>query len=229
MTRPIAKRAAVLVCAAALVSGCATDNMGNKRMTETGTGAAIGTAAGAAAGALIGSLSANAGRGALIGAVGGALAGGMVGAYMEQQRKDFEKALANEIASGMIRVEKLPNDELLVGMTGETTFEVDSDTIKPGFYSTMDTISNIVNKYGKTQLYIAGHTDSTGSYEHNQALSERRALSVERYFTGDGVISERMTAAGYGKTRPIASNDTDEGRRLNRRVDITIIPITDQG
>ena len=102
----LTKGAAVAVTATLLITGCASDGT----MTETGKGAAIGTAAGAALGAAIGSMSANAGRGALIGAIGGALAGGMVGAYMEEQRKDFEKALADEIAAGAIRVQKLPDD-----------------------------------------------------------------------------------------------------------------------
>ena len=224
MNHRFPKGVAFTAIASLLVTGCASDGSG---MTETGTGAAIGTAAGVALGALIGSQSANAGRGALIGAVGGALAGGLVGAYMEQQRKDFQKALADEIAAGAIRVEKLPNDQLLVGMTGETTFEVDSDVIQPGFYSTLDKISGIVSKYGKTELVVAGHTDSTGSVEHNQQLSERRAGSVERHLESNGVLPERIYSSGYGKSSPIASNDTESGRRLNRRVDITIVPITE--
>lgn len=223
MRSTVLKRLAVSATVAVLIGGCAADGAG---MTETGKGAAIGTAAGVAAGALIGSLSANAGRGALIGAVGGALAGGMVGAYMEQQRRDFEKALADEINNGMISVEKLPNDQLVVRMTGATSFEIDSDQIQPGFYSTLDKISGIVRKYGKTELLVSGHTDITGSAEHNQILSERRAGSVQRYLEADGVIPQRISAFGYGKTQPIASNDTDYGRRLNRRVDITIVPIT---
>lgn len=224
MNQRFAKRAAIAATVSLLVTGCASDGSG---MTETGQGAAIGTAAGAALGALIGSQGANAGRGALIGAVGGALLGGMAGAYMEQQRKDFEKALAQEISAGVIRVEKLPNDELRVGMTGETSFEVDSDQIKPGFNSTMDKIAKIVNKYGKTALVVAGHTDNTGSPEHNQELSERRADSVERYLEGRRVLPQRISATGFGLSDPIATNETESGRRLNRRVDITIVPITE--
>ncbi len=219
-----AKLMAVALIAALAVSGCATDGQGQPRgMTETGAGALIGAATGAAIGALASSKSA---KGALIGAVGGAIAGGMVGAYMEEQRRDFERALQDEIASGMIRVEALPNDQLLVAMTGATAFETDSDVIQPGFFSTLDRISGIVRRYGKTQLAISGHTDSTGSVAHNQELSERRAQSVETYLLADGVMPERLSAAGYGLHRPIASNDTPEGRRLNRRVDILITPIT---
>jgi outer membrane protein OmpA-like peptidoglycan-associated protein len=217
------KGIAIAATAGTLITGCASDGT----MTETGQGAAIGSLGGAALGAAIGSFSGNAGRGALIGAVGGALAGGMVGAYMENQRKDFEKSLAPEIAAGVIRVEKLPNDQLLVGMTGETSFEVDSDRIKPSFDSTMDKIAGIVNKYGKTELNVAGHTDSTGSAQHNQALSERRADAVQNYLKGEGVAPQRIYAAGYGKNNPVAGNDTEAGRRLNRRVDITIVPITE--
>jgi outer membrane protein OmpA-like peptidoglycan-associated protein len=193
-------------------------------MTETEKGLAIGAVSGAAAGALIADKS---GKGAALGAAGGALVGGLIGNYMEQQRRDFEKLLAPEIAAGAIRIEKLSDDRLLVGMTGETAFEVDSDQIKPGFYSTMDKISGVVNKYGKTRLDIAGHTDSTGSAAHNQDLSERRAASVETYLLGDNVYHDRLSATGYGKNRPIASNDTEYGRRQNRRVDITIVPVPD--
>ncbi len=223
MNLDFSKAAATAAIVSVLISGCAADGSG---MTETGRGAAIGTTGGAAAGALIGSLSADAGKGALIGAVGGALMGTAVGAYMQEQRQDFEKALAPEIASGVIRVQMLPNDELLVGMTGATTFEIDSDQIKPGFYSTMDKIANIVKKYGKTQLAVAGHTDNTGSAAHNQRLSERRALSVHSYLERSGVLAQRISSAGFGLNRPIANNETEQGRRLNRRVDIMIMPIT---
>jgi outer membrane protein OmpA-like peptidoglycan-associated protein len=224
MKQRVVKGVATAATIGFLVAGCASDGSG---MTETGKGAAIGTAAGAALGAIIGSTGANAGKGALIGAVGGALVGGMVGAYMEQQRKDFEKALAPEISSGAIRVQKLPNDQLLVGMTGETAFEVNSDQIQPAFDSTLDKIAAIVKKYGKTELVVAGHTDNTGSVELNQQLSERRAGSVDGYLVGRGVVPQRINSSGYGKFQPIASNDTEAGRRLNRRVDITIVPITE--
>lgn len=207
-----------------MLAGCATDEYGNRRpMTETEQGLAIGAVTGAAVGAAVADKSA---KGALIGAAGGALAGGLIGNYMERQRRDFEKVLAPEIAAGVIRVEKLSGDRLLVGMTGETAFEVDSERIKPGFYSTLDKISGVVNKYGKTQLAIAGHTDDTGSTEYNQELSERRARAVQTYLLSSDIYPARLSASGYGAYRPIASNDTASGRRENRRVDITLIPIT---
>jgi outer membrane protein OmpA-like peptidoglycan-associated protein len=210
-----------------LASGCATDPYGNPRpATETEKGLGIGSAAGAAAGALIGSLSGDAGKGALIGAIGGAILGGAVGNYMEEQRRDFEQELAAEIARGDINVTKLPDDRLRVGMTSLTTFDVDSARIKPGFYSTMDKIAGIVNKYGKTQLVIAGYTDDTGSERYNLDLSKRRAGAVEQYLMASQVAPVRMRSLGYGEANPVSTNRTAEGRTLNRRVEIIIIPVT---
>ena len=204
-----------------LTAGCATDEYGNSRpMSQTEKGVGIGALSGAAIGALAAN---NSGQGAVIGAIGGALVGGLIGNYMEQQQRDFERVLANEIALGQIRVDRISEGELLVGMTGETAFEIDSDQIKPGFFSTMDKIAAIVTRYGKTRLDIAGHTDSTGSRGHNMELSDRRAHSVKNYFLASGVYPARLQTQGHGPDYPLASNDTPEGRRLNRRVDITLI------
>jgi outer membrane protein OmpA-like peptidoglycan-associated protein len=210
-----------VLAAALLAAGCATDEYGNSRpMSETEKGVGIGALSGATLGALAAN---NSGQGAVIGAIGGALVGGLIGNYMEQQQRDFERVLANEIALGQIRVERISEGELVVGMTGETAFEIDSAVIQPGFYSTMDKIAAIVNRYGKTRLDIAGHTDSTGSRSHNLELSDRRANSVKNYFLASGVYPARLETQGYGPDYPIASNDAAEGRRLNRRVDITLI------
>ena len=206
-----------------VLSGCATDEYGNRLpMSDTEKGSLIGAVGGAAVGALVASKS---GKGALIGAIGGGIAGGLVGNYMDKQKKDFEKALQPELNNGVVRIQKLPNDELLVGTTGATAFEVNSDVIMPGFYSTLDKIADILNRYGKTQLVIVGHTDSTGSDQHNQVLSEKRAGAVAQYFLTRNVIPQRLSAYGKGKSEPIASNATPEGRQRNRRVDISIIPV----
>lgn len=209
------------------VAGCAmTDEYGYQRpATETEKGLGIGAAAGAITGALIGSGSGDAAEGALIGAVGGAILGGAVGNYMEQQRRDFQRVLAPEMTRGDIIIRPLPDDQLLVRMTSMTAFEVDSAQIKPGFYGTLNRIADVVNRYGKTQLVITGHTDSTGSEAYNQQLSMRRAAAVDNYLRSVGVVPERLTSIGYGESRPVATNSTEAGRRLNRRVDITIIPV----
>jgi len=214
----------VLATAGALVLiGCATDEYGNRLpMSDTGTGALVGTAVGAGIGALAASKSA---KGALLGAVGGGLAGALVGNYMDRQKRDFEKVLAPELNAGAIRLEKLPGNRLRVGMTSVSAFQIDSYAIKPSFYGALNRIAQVVNRYGKTQLVIVGYTDNTGSPQHNQVLSERRAGAVRNYLLGRGVIPQRLAAYGRGEADPIASNATEAGRQLNRRVEITIIPV----
>lgn len=205
------------------VAACATDEYGRKRpLSDAERGAIIGAASGAVIGGLA---SKNKKKGILIGAVGGGIAGTAVGAYMDKQKQDLEKVLAPERGTGSIQVEKLAGDILRVTMTEQTAFEIDSAQIKPGFHSTMDKIGGVVNRYGKTHLTIVGHTDSTGSTQHNQGLSQRRAQAVQNYFAQQGVIPERMAAEGKGEAAPRASNNTAEGRRLNRRVEVYIEPI----
>lgn len=211
------------------LSACATDQYGNPRpMTDAEKGVLIGAVGGAVVGAAA-SNKKNRGKGALIGAVGGGVAGGLVGNYMDNQKRDLEKFLANERNAGAIQVVKLADNTIRVTMTAETAFAVDSAEIKGTFYSTMDKIARVVNTYGKTTLNIVGHTDNTGSASHNQALSERRAGSVLNYFQQKGVIDQRLSAYGRGKDEPRASNATAEGRALNRRVEIFIAPVVAEG
>lgn len=207
------------------VAACATDEYGRKRpMTDAERGAIIGAASGAVLGGVVAKKK-NRKKGILLGAVGGGIAGTAVGAYMDKQKQDLEKVLAPERSAGSIQVEKLAGDILRVTMTEQTAFEVDSAQIKPGFHTTMDKIGNVMNRYGKTHLTIVGHTDSTGTTQHNQGLSERRAQAVRSYFASQGVIPERMAAEGKGEAAPRSSNNTAEGRRLNRRVEVYIEPI----
>lgn len=211
----------ISIITALLVSSCATDEFGNPRsLTRTEKGAIIG----AATGALLGLSSDKKKNAVLYGIVGG-LAGGAVGAYMDAQRKDFEKVLSDEINSGSIELHKLPENNLMVTMTSQTAFEVNSTDIKSGFHSTMNKVAKIVNKYGKTHLSIVGHTDSSGSKAYNQRLSERRANSIGNYLSAKNVIPQRMTTYGQGEEQPRASNASASGRQLNRRVEIIIEPV----
>lgn len=207
------------------IAGCASKGeYGEERKaSQTEKGAVYGAAAGAALGALVSRN--NRTKGALIGAVGGALAGGAVGSYMDSQKKDFEKQLAPELNAGSITLEKKPNDVLLVSMTSDTSFDVNSATIKKAFQPSMLKIAKIVNQYGKTHLTIVGHTDSTGSEAYNQTLSEKRAKSVEDYLLKKKVAPQRLVAMGKGESLPRADNRTAEGRKLNRRVEIIIEPV----
>ncbi len=206
------------------LSACATDEYGNKRnLTNTEKGAIFG----ATLGALAGLTTRDKNNAVLYGIVGG-LAGGGVGAYMDSQQKDFEKNLKTDIDQGNIIVQRLPNDALMVTMSSETSFDINSTVIKPGFRSTLDKIATIVNKYGKTHLSLVGHTDSTGSKAYNQRLSEQRAASIQQYFLSRNVIPQRMSAYGMGEDKPIASNTTAIGRQQNRRVEIIIEPVIAQ-
>lgn len=214
----------ILIVSFTLVS-CATDEYGNKRkLTDTEKGAMIG----ATLGVLAGLTTKNKKKKAILYGLVGGVAGGAVGAYMDNQKQDFEKQLKDEIQRGDIELSKLPNHSLLVTMTAQTSFNTDSSSIKPAFYSTMDKIAKIVNKYGKTQLSLVGHTDNTGSRSYNQKLSEQRALSVRQYLVSAGVIEQRISTYGRGEDNPRADNRTDYGRSLNRRVEIIIEPIVEQ-
>jgi outer membrane protein OmpA-like peptidoglycan-associated protein len=221
------KRLASTLAAAAALSGCAAGGPGfgpdNRPFTNTESGVLIGAASGAVIGAI--AYKENRSRGAVIGAIGGGLAGGAVGAYMDKQKQDLDKALAQEIQAGQARIDRMPNDVLRITMTNQTAFDTDSSTIKPGFNSTMDKLADVVVRYGKTTLTVVGHTDNVGSNDYNQKLSERRSRSVAQYLESRRVNGMRLALAGKGETQPIASNANEPGRQQNRRVEIYVEPV----
>ena len=186
-----------------------------------------GVAAGVVSGAVIGATaySGNRSRGAIIGAIGGGLAGGAVGTYMDNQKRDLEKNLAKEIQSGDAKVDKLPNDVIRITMTSHTAFDTNSTVVKQSFYSTMDKLSDVMTRYNKTTLTVVGHTDNVGSNKYNQDLSQRRAYSVAQYLESKRVDPVRLATAGKGESEPVASNATEAGRQLNRRVEIYVEPV----
>ncbi len=210
----------IVIALAVALAGCATEGpLGHRE-----TGSIIGAVGGAVIGAM--AYDRNRSKGALIGAVGGALAGGAVGRYMDDQRRDLEKNLSEEIKLGQARIEKLPNDVVRVTMTNQTAFETDSAQIKSGFHSTMDKLADVVVRYNKTSLTVVGHTDDVGTNEYNQKLSERRALSVAQYLESKRVNSMRLAISGKGETQPLATNANEGGRQANRRVEIYVEPVT---
>ena len=210
----------IVIALAVVLAGCATEGpLGHRE-----TGSIIGAVGGAVIGAM--AYDRNRSKGALIGAVGGALAGGAVGRYMDDQRRDLEKNLGEEIKLGQARIEKLPNDVVRVTMTNQTAFETDSAQIKSGFHSTMDKLADVVVRYNKTSLTVVGHTDDVGTNEYNQKLSERRALSVAQYLESKRVNSMRLAISGKGETQPLATNANEGGRQANRRVEIYVEPVT---
>lgn len=203
----------------ALLASCATTNpeTGERRVNRTATGAAVGAAAGAALGAIIGDDT----KSAVIGAGVGALAGAAVGNYMDRQ----EQELREDLAGTGVEVER-QGDNIALRMPSSITFDTNQANIKPQFYPILDDIGSTLANYESTIVNIAGHTDSTGSAEYNQQLSVNRANSVRDYLIRKGVIPQRILTTGYGESMPIADNATDAGRARNRRVEITLQPLT---
>ncbi len=216
---------AATLLASLFAAGCATNDLGDRRdLSKTEKGAIIGTASGAVLGAVINHR--NRGKGALIGAVGGGLTGAGVGYYMDQQAKDLEKQLQSQIQRGEITVEKRARDNaLLVSMTANTGFDSGLAVLKPGYLPTLDKIAQVLNQYGKTTVSVIGHTDSIGTHEYNQALSEQRAQAVMDHFAARNVNPLRLESYGKGKAEPRADNSTEAGRALNRRVELWVLPV----
>ncbi|HKE43522.1 MAG TPA: OmpA family protein [Steroidobacteraceae bacterium] len=117
-------------------------------------------------------------------------------------------------------------DNITLNMPGNITFKTDSADLNANFFKVLDSVGLVLKEYEKTIVEVAGHTDSTGSTEYNQGLSERRAQTVAQYLEGKGVIEQRVITIGAGEAHPVATNDTAEGRQLNRRVELTLAPIT---
>jgi outer membrane protein OmpA-like peptidoglycan-associated protein len=216
--RPVA--AAVVV---ALLAGCTTlDPYTREEKTSNATmGAAIGAAAGVAVGLISGDNSSERKKRALILGGVGALSGAGVGYYMDQQ----EMKLRQKLEGTGVSVTR-NGDNITLNMPGNITFAVDSADINADFYEILDSVAIVLDEFDKSVVEVAGHTDNTGSEQYNQALSERRAASVAAYLRSRGVAGERLMVVGGGEKYPIASNDTPAGRQLNRRVEITIVPLT---
>lgn len=208
--------AGVVIVLSSTLFSCAT------MQTNQGRGTAVGAGTGAAVGAILGQVI---GRdteatliGAGIGAALGGLAGNQVGKYMDLQEQELRNAVAASEAASIQREQ----DVLKATFKSEAYFDYDSSNLKPGAYPELRRISDILIKYPHSRIEVAGHTDTKGSEEYNQRLSERRAEVVANQLINNGVSAQRVTAVGYGETRPISSNDA-----MNRRVEILIKPVTE--
>ena len=116
-------------------------------------------------------------------------------------------------------------DNIMLNMPGNITFATGSADINANFYQVLDSVALTIKEFDQTNVSVVGHTDSVGSDQANQLLSERRAQSVAAYLQGRGVAPARLYSQGMGESQPVASNDTPEGRARNRRVEITLTPI----
>lgn len=220
-------RSIALILATAVVTfaiaGCETlDAYTQQPKTSSATkGAAIGAAAGAVAGLISGDDAVERRQHALILAGVGALAGGAVGYYMDRQ----EAELRAELQGTGVSVTR-DGEHITLNMPGNVTFKTDSADLSPAFFDVLNSVAKVMDKYEKTVVEVAGHTDSTGSDSYNQALSERRASAVAQYLASQGVDRQRLITVGVGESRPVADNSTAEGRQANRRVEITMVPVT---
>ncbi len=217
------KFAALGLCAGVMLTGCETlDPYTQESQTSTATkGAVIGAVAGAVAGLASGDDAVERRQRALIGAGVGALAGGAVGVYMDRQ----EAELRAELQGSGVSVTRI-GDNITLNMPGNVTFASDSSDLNPAFFDVLASVSKVMDEFDKTVVEVAGHTDSTGSDAYNQSLSERRANSVSRYLQTQGIDSQRMITIGMGESMPVADNSTTSGRSANRRVEITMVPVT---
>ncbi len=211
----------VILALAMVVTGCASTGYPPSKAQQ---GALLGTGVGAATGAILGGAIGGSGEAALLGAAAGAvvggIAGGMIGSYMDRQEQELRQALANVEAASIQREQNI----LAVTFRSDVLFDVNSSVLKPGAYDEIDRVAYVLKKYPRTMIRIEGHTDSTGSEQYNQMLSERRAMAVRDALVQRGVDPRRIQVIGFGESKPIATNQTEAGRQLNRRVTIVIIP-----
>lgn len=217
------RRFAAILAAVMAVAGCQTMDpyTGESKTSNATKGAAIGAASGAVVGVLTGDDAKERRKRALIGAGVGALAGGAVGNYMDRQ----EMKLREQLAGTGVSVTRV-GDEIVLNMPGNVTFQTNSSDLKPDFFGVLDSVALVLKEFNKTVVQVVGHTDSTGSDDYNQALSDRRAGTVSSYLQNRGVESQRTLVFGRGESQPVADNSTAEGRAQNRRVELTLSPIT---
>ncbi|MDY0391005.1 OmpA family protein [Desulfobulbus oligotrophicus] len=194
---------------AAMLTACAG---ANRQQTGTGVGAAAGAGVGAILGQAIGHNTTSTLVGAGIGALLGGIAGNQIGAYMDSQEQDLRQVEAASI--------QRDHDVLTATFKSDMFFDYDSSSLKPGAYTELDRVANVLSKYPQTTIRVEGHTDARGSDQYNQQLSERRANAVKNALTQRGIDSRRIEAVGYGESQLISSSDA-----MNRRVNIVITPI----
>ncbi len=222
----ITKRFTGAALAASLLAttACVTNPETGERefQTRTAVGAAAGAVAGYFLGDLVGGRRDRTER--IVGAGIGTIAGAAVGQYMDRQERELR---AKTEGTGVV-IER-QGDELLLSMPAGITFPINSAQIQPQFYGTLDQVAQTLAAYPSTLIDVYGHTDPTGGDRINVPLSQNRAQSVAAYLSGRGVNRERIATQGFASSRPIADNGTEVGRAQNRRVEIRVVPATNQG
>ena len=223
MNQHALKAATAALVATLLLGGCATytgQTSAPDDPNRTRNGALIGASIGAVAGLLSGGDATERRQRALVGVGIGGLTGGSIGAYQDRQ----EAELRRQTAGTGIEVTR-EGDVIKLNLPDGVTFDFGKYDLKPQFYPALNNVAATLKEYNQTIVEVSGHTDSVGSAEFNQRLSEQRANTVGNYLIGQGVVRERFEIVGMGKNYPIASNDTDAGRAANRRVEIRVLPL----
>lgn len=211
-----AASAALLLSTAA----CMTDpETGQRTISKTAIGGIGGALGGYLLGDLVGGRRDRTEK--IVGAGIGGIAGAAIGNYMDRQEREMRARTAGTDVQ-VVR----QGDDLLLNIPSGINFAYNSATVEPQFRTTLDKVASVLSDYNQTYIDVYGHTDSTGSDSYNQGLSERRAISVADYLSSRGVQSARMATRGFGETQPIASNETEQGRAENRRVEIKIVPVS---
>lgn len=200
-------------------SGCVTDpNTGQQKVSRTAIGAGAGALGGLLLGGLIGG-----GTGRIVGAGIGGVAGAAIGYEKDKQIRQLREATAG---TGVDVTETDNGRAILVNLPNGVTFATNSYALEPQFLQTLDRIAQSMVQFPNSLIDVYGYTDSTGSIAYNQKLSEQRAQAVANYLIGHGVSAARIRSQGFGVGNPVASNDTEDGRARNRRVEIKIVPIS---
>jgi outer membrane protein OmpA-like peptidoglycan-associated protein len=203
-----AARTALAVFLALSLTACAS-------LSRKEKGAVIGATTGGVVGGVIGNQTGSTTRGAIIGAVVGGTIGAVIGHQMDQQAKELQQ---NIPGATVARV----GEGITVTFASGLLYDFDSDVVRAEAAQNLRSLAASLGKYPNTDLLIVGHTDAVGTSEYNQALSERRAKAAANYLASQGVNPARLQAVGRGETEPLATNDTEGGRQLNRRVEIAI-------
>ena len=210
------KKTILMLVAGVLTLSLLSCSGATRQQKGTTTGVAVGAAIGAGLGQAIGRDTEGTLIGAGIGATLGGIAGNQIAAYMDRQEQALRGAMAESDAVSIQRTQ----DVLSATFKGDIFFDSSSSTLKPGAYSEIDRISNVLNNYPQTTIRVEGHTDSTGPEDYNQRLSEKRAETVKNALIQRAVDPKRIAAVGYGESQPISSDNA-----TNRRVSIVIAPI----
>ncbi|NVK31302.1 MAG: OmpA family protein [Gammaproteobacteria bacterium] len=216
------KMTAIAAAVAVGAAGCASTS---EVLTGENANAAKGAIIGAISGAVVGNntgSSKNRDRNRVLGAIAGATAGGVIGKKLDDQEREMRERLAAEQQRREIEVQRVAENTLKLTLNSEVSFDTDSAEVKAAFQPSLNKVAEVLASYPDFGVLVIGHTDSVGSDQYNQALSERRASSVANYLSGRGVAYGRLQAAGRGESEPRANNDTADGRAMNRRVEIFI-------